>query len=339
MTLSPAILRSSLAGGGAIVLLIACSALLDAGARSSGSRVEQQLIEPVQRVVAPASGADILPDLVDAACPAIVTLGLRSGKHGDAARTGGIIISARGAILAGSRDLRSGDPVDVAFNDGTDRPGQVTAVHEPTGLAIIQVDAVDLKALAFEEDDLPRVGSWGFTLSSPASRGCAVQTGTIMQDFTSDKDGPRGWVATTIAKPAIGLPFIDRDGRVMAFATAIDGKTVSLLPGNIVSRIAGTMARSGKEPTAPFGLIVDAPGPRMAERLQAGRPKGAAVMLVAARSPAARAGLVAGDIILTAGGTPVAAPSEFERVLDAAEGSIELTVQRRGQLSAMILER
>lgn len=336
---SSATVRTALLTTGAVALLIACSALLDAGARSPKSSVEQRIIEPVQRVVSPVSNADLLPDLVDAACPAIVTIDLPPEKRGKPTRAGGIVVSSRGAILASAPGLRRGDTVEVAFNDGSIRPGQVTVVHGLSGMAIIQVEADGLIALGFDDADLPRVGSWGFTLSSPAGRGCAIDTGTIIRDFTSADDGLRGWVEVSGDASAIGRPFIGRDGRVMAFSTVTEDGTVAFLPGNVVARIAGTMARGGNEPAAPFGLIVDQPGPVMARRLRAGRQRGAAVMLVADRSPAARAGIVAGDIILTAAGSPIAAPSEIERALSLATGPVELTIQRRGQMLTLTLKQ
>lgn len=339
MTPPSATVRTALLTVGVVALLIACSALLDAGARSPKSSVEQRIIEPVQRVVSPASGTEALPDLVEAACPAIVSLDLPPGKRGQSVQSGGIVISSRGAILVSAHGLRRGDTVEVAFNDGSVRSGHVAVVHGPSGMAIVQVEADGLIALGFDDGDLPRVGSWGFMLSSSAGRGCAVEPGTITRDFTSADDGLRGWVEVSGDEPVIGRAFIGRDGRIMAFATLAEDGSLTFLPGNVASRIAGTMARTGIEPATPFGLIVDQPGPAMARRLRAGRQRGAAVMLVAERSPAARAGIVAGDIILTAAGSPIAAPSEIERALSMATGPVELTIQRRGRMLTLTLKQ
>jgi serine protease Do len=335
----PALLKTGLAAGAAVALLMTGSVLLDAGARvSSGSKAEPRIIGSVQRVVAPPSEAELLPDLVDAACPAIVSVTDAASPPGDAGRADGIVISGDGAILMGSESLKRGEAVDVAFNDGTIRAGQVTVTDDLSGLAIVQVEATGLVFLAFDDTDLPRPGEWGFVLSSPAGRGCLAEADIITQDFTSGPDASEGWVAISTARRAIGLPFLGRDGRVKAFSSRVSG-TVRFMPGNILSRIAATMVRTGEPPVAAFGMLVEKPGPAMTRRLRAERSRGAVVVLVGLKTPASRAGLLAGDIILTAGGAPVAAPSELERILAGAGESISLGVHRRGRLMTVRLHR
>ncbi|MBW8296301.1 hypothetical protein [Sphingopyxis sp.] len=109
-------------------------------------------------------------------------------------------------------------------------------------------------------------------------------------------------LSVAVDQPAIALPLIDRNGRVITFSTADDGNATRFPPGKSVSRIANIIARTGQKPAAPFGPVVDQPGPNLIRRMRAGMQRGAVALLVAPSPAASCAGIVAGDIVIRTGG-------------------------------------
>lgn len=334
-------LRRGLITAGVTALLVACSVIAGAKIWTPGVTIERHIIEPVQRVVASPSETETLPDLIDAACPAIVAI-----KQGTARPAGkgkavpapraGTVISADGAIVTSGRQLSLDQPVEVAFNDGRTVTGTVAVIDPLSGLAIIKADAKNLTVLRFADTDLPRTGTWGFALFSPAGRGCAMRIGAVEQDFIAGGDALRAWITIGAwdAPVADGTPFIARDGRILAIAGPGDDSATAnanhFIPGIVAARATSEMLRSGAAPAAPSGLIATNVGPIFSARLLAGRQRGAAVVLIDSDSRADVAGLKAGDIVLTANGIPIAGPSELDRTLNSAAGTIKLEVQRRG---------
>jgi S1-C subfamily serine protease len=98
------------------------------------------------------------------------------------------------------------------------------------------------------------------------------------------------------------------------------------------------MLRSGAPPAAPFGIVAEDLGPVLAKRLGADRQRGAVVVMVRPGSPADTAGLRAGDVVLTAGQSPISGASELGRALDPDAPSIDLEIVRRGERQQLTLK-
>jgi serine protease Do len=313
--------------------------------------VERHVVAPIRRATNRASPSEILPDLVDAACPAVVKIGLgvppaSAAKPSVLAsrQLAGIVVSPDGYIVTSGRLLGGRDTLPVQFNDGRELDAKVVASDPLSGLALVKVDGRNFATLQFADDDLPRTGDWGFSLTSPAGSGCAVQTGLIAQDFAAGGEALRSSVSIG---PALtgnfeGAPFIGSDGRVLGLSAFPDDDSAGdpdvLVPGDVAARIVSEMLRSGAPPAAPFGIVTEDLGPVLAKRLGADRQRGAVVVMVKPGSPADTAGLKAGDVVLTAGQSPISGASELGRALDPDAASIDLEIVRRGERQQLILK-
>jgi len=326
-----------------VLVLIAAGIVIGEKLWPGVAKVEQRVVAPIQRVASRTAPSDALPDLVDAACPAVVRIGLgvppaSTAKPGPLAgrELAGIVISPDGYIATSGRMLAGRDTLPVQFNDGRQLDGKLKAIDPLSGLAIVKVEGRNFVALQFADGDLPRTGSWGFSLNSPAGSGCAVQTGLIAQDFAASDASLRESVTVSpaITADVEGLPFIGADGRVLglsAFADDAGAADVSrLVPGDIAARITSEMVRSGAPPAAPFGIVAEDLGPILAKRLGADRQRGAVIVIVKPGSPADIAGLKAGDVVLTVGQSPISGAAELGRALDPDAASIDLEIARRG---------
>jgi len=313
--------------------------------------VERHVVAPIQRVTNRASPSEMLPDLVDAACPAVVRIGLgvppASAAKPDplaSRQLAGIVVSPDGYIVTSGRMLAGRDTLPVQFNDGRELDAKVVANDPLSGLALVKVDGRNFTTLQFADADLPRTGAWGFSLTSPAGSGCAVQTGVIAQDFAAGGEALRSSVSVdpTPGGNAEGAPFVGSDGRVLGLSAFPDDDSAGdlgvLVPGDVAARIVSEMLRSGAPPATPFGIVAEDLGPVLAKRLGADRQRGAVVVMVKPGSPADTAGLKAGDVVLTAGESPISGASELGRALDPDAASIDLEIVRQGERQQLTLK-
>lgn len=344
-------LKSQAITAAVVLALIVAGVVTGARLWRPMATVERHVVAPIQRVTNRASPSEMLPDLVDTACPAVVRIGLGVPPASTAIpnalasrQLGGIVVSPDGYIVTSGRMLGGRDTLPVQFNDGSELDGKVVANDPLSGLALVKVAGRDLATLQFADNDLPRTGAWGFSLASPAGSGCAVQTGVIARDFAAGGESLRSSVAIG---PAIdgnmeGVPFIGGDGRVLGLSAFPDdasaGDLATLVPGDVAARIVSEMLRSGAPPAAPFGIVAEDLGPVLAKRLGADRQRGAVVILVKPGSPADSAGLKAGDVVLTAGQSPISGASELGRALDPDAPSIDLEIVRRGERQQVTLK-
>lgn len=348
----PAMSFRKLAITAAIVLvLIVVGVVTGAQLWRPVATVERHVVAPIQRVTNRASPSDMLPDLVDTACPAVVRIGLgvppaSTVKPDLLASRGlaGIVVSSDGYIVTSGRMLAGRDTLPVQFNDGRALDAKMVASDPLSGLALLKVDGRNFAALQFADTDLPRTGQWGFSLTSPAGSGCAVQTGVIARDFAAGGDTQRSSVSIgpAITENIEGVPFIGSDGRVLGLSAFPDDESAGdlglLVPGDVAARIVSEMLRSGAPPAAPFGILAEDLGPVLAKRLGADRQRGAVVVMVKPGSPADTAGLKAGDVVLTADKSPISGASELGRALDPTATSIDLEIVRRGEHQEVTLK-
>jgi serine protease Do len=337
--------------GAIVVVLIVIGVVIGAQLWRRVVTVERHVVAPIRRVTSRASPSEALPDLVDAACPAVVRIGLgvppaSTAKPSALAsrQLAGIVVSADGYIVTSGRMLSGRESLPVQFNDGRELTAKVVANDPLSGLALVKVEGRNFATVQFADDDLPRTGDWGFTLTSPAGSGCAVQTGLVGQDFAAGGEALRSSVSVspTIAGNVEGAPFIGADGRVLGLSAFPDDDSAGdpgvLVPGDVAARIVSEMLRSGAPPAAPFGIVTEDLGPVLAKRLGADRQRGAVVVMVKPGSPADIAGLKAGDVVLTAGQSPISGASELGRALDPDATSIDLGIIRRGQRQELTLK-
>lgn len=336
-----------LAGAGAAMLaLMFGSAYLGAHFGQRGT-ARLQTTAPTPSPV-PAETGDALADLIDAACPAIVAVQRSSGgttgaTGADAAPAGGaaapssagFLISADGYLVTGLAGLGGQDGLRVRLSDGRTFDGTLAGEDPLSGLALLKIGASGLPVLAFADAHFPRAGAQGIVLTAPNGSGCLAQAGMISGDFLAE---PPGLWAYVEIRPALdpelpGAPFLDRDGHVAGIAGLRARPAASpvsqLLPGGTAARIVSELLRNGRVPANRFGLVADALLPELAARAGVERGRGAVIALVRDGSPAGRAGLKAGDVVLSAAGAPVSGASELSRALDTDEPRITLEVSRR----------
>jgi len=248
------------------------------------------------------------------------------------------IVLGEGRVLTNAHNIR-GSEVTVTFADGRTAEGTV-AGHDIDGdLAVIEVDTGGAAALEWATD-APSIGSPVFGLSNPGGRGLRVTFGFVSGIDRSFR-GPRGMRITgslehtaPLLPGSSGGPVLDASGKLLGINTNRLGEGFYLaIPADEVLRGKVDALGRGESVRPPRLGVAIAPG-HVARRLRraVGLPEADGLLIreVSDDSPASRAGLARGDLIVAAAGQPARSADDLYGALAsaAAAGRVELTVLR-----------
>jgi serine protease Do len=249
------------------------------------------------------------------------------------------VVIATGRILTSAHAVRH-DEVTVTFADGGHAAGHVLAADQDMDLAVIAVDS-DAEPIAWEPNGEPvPAGRVVLALANPGGRGLRVTPGFVSSSSRSFR-GPRGRRITgaiehtaPLPRGSSGGPLVDREGRLIGInSVRVDGGLILAIPADQGVRERVDALGRGEQPHAARLGVAIAP-PRVARRLRraVGLPErdGVLVRAVEEDSPAERAGLERGDLIVGAGGHEIERMDTLYEALDSArtDGSLELRIVR-----------
>jgi serine protease Do len=260
--------------------------------------------------------------------PAVVGLGRGWGR-------GSGVVTAPGTVLTNAHNLR-GEEVTVRFADGRSESGSVAGVDVDGDLAVIAVETADVEPVEFGDPAELGLGSVVFALANPGGRGLRATPGFVSATGRSFR-GPRGRrirgsIEHTAPLPrgSSGGPLVDAEGRLVGLnSVRMDGGLILALPTDESLRERADALARGEAPERPRLGVAIAP-PHVARRLRraVGLPDrdGLLVRWVEDGSPAQRAGIEKGDLIVAAGGEPVARVDDLEPQLSGEK--VTVTVVR-----------
>ena len=267
--------------------------------------------------------------LAEDAGPSVAGIGQRWG-------IGSGIVLGEGRVLTNAHNVR-GSQATVTFADGRTAEGTVTGHDIDGDLAVIEADTGQAAALPWATA-APAIGTPVFALSNPGGRGLRVTFGTV-SGIDRTFRGPRGLRITgslehtaPLLPGSSGGPVLDAQGQLLGINTNRLGEGFYLaIPADEALRGRVDALARGESVRAPQLGIAITPG-HVARRLRraVGLPdtEGLLIRGVAEDSPAARAGLASGDLIVAAAGQPVRTVDDLSGALQAAGETIELNVLR-----------
>ena len=267
--------------------------------------------------------------LAEDAGPSVAGIGQRWGIGS------GIVLGA-GQVLTNAHNVR-GSQATVTFADGRTAEGNV-AGHDIDGdLAVIEADTGQAAALPWATA-APAIGTPVFALANPGGRGLRVTFGTV-SGIDRTFRGPRGLRITgslehtaPLLPGSSGGPVLDVQGQLLGINTNRlgEGFYLAIPADEALRRRIDALARGESVKPPQLGITIT-PG-HVARRLRraVGLPdtEGLLIRDVAEDSPAARAGLASGDLIVAAAGQPVRTVDDLSGTLQTAGDTIELNVLR-----------
>ena len=266
----------------------------------------------------------------ESAGPAVVGLGRGWG------RGSGVVIGA-GRVLTCAHNLR-GDEVDVVFADGRREPGRLAGADPDADVAVIEVDTGDAPAVEWGEATAAALGAPVLALANPGGRGLRVTAGFVSSAARSLR-GPRGRRvrgaiehSAPLPRGSSGGPLLDAEGRLIGLtAVRVEGGLILAVPAGAELRERVDRLARG-ESVQPRRLGVAVAPPRVARRMRraVGLPErdGLLVRAVEEDSPAERAGVERGDLLVAAAGRDLDGMEALYAALEGADGSLPLTVVR-----------
>jgi serine protease Do len=269
--------------------------------------------------------------LAEGAGASVVGIGQRWGAGS------GVVLGA-GQVLTNAHNVR-GDQVTVTFADGHTAEGSVAGRDIDSDLAVISVDTGETPALPWASSTSVEIGNPVFALANPGGRGLRVTFGFV-SGIERTFRGPRGRRITgslehtaPLLPGSSGGPVLDADGQLLGINTHRLGEGFYLaIPADEALRGRADALARGETATSPRLGVAIAPG-HVARRLRraVGLPDtdGLLIREVAEGSPAARAGLATGDLIVAAAGQPTNTPDDlFDALAAARGGTLELKAVR-----------
>ena len=236
-------------------------------------------------------------------------------------RGSGFIVSREGHILTNNHVVDGADKITVTFSDGKVHEAKVLGKDPTFDLAVLKIDGngKDFPVLDLGDSDKSEVGEWVVAIGNPFGLEHTVTVGVISAKNRSIHAGKVNFDGFLQTDAAInpgnsGGPLIDLNGRVVGINTAIVPYAQGIgfaVPVNMAKQVMDDLIRYGSVKRGWLGVYIQSLTRDFAEAYGIEEENGAVVSDVLADSPAEKAGLQRGDVILTVNGEKVKNNQEF----------------------------
>jgi len=255
----------------------------------------------------------------------------------------GFIVAADGTIVTNNHVIDDAETIKVVLDDGAEFEAKVLGRDSKTDLAVIKIEAgKDLPHLAWGESDHLQAGDPILAIGNPFGIGTTVTAGIVSARGRDLRNGPYDdfiQVDAPINHGNSGGPLLDTEGNVVGVNTAIyspNGGNVGVgfaIPSDQASDIVARLIAEGDIEHGYIGVSIQPVTKDVADALGLEEARGALVGKVSEASPAAAAGLEAGDIVTAFGETKITDPRSLSRaVADLKPGTKStVTVLRKGE--------
>jgi serine protease Do len=264
----------------------------------------------------------------------------------------GFLVSRDGYILTNNHVVGDADRVTVTLTDHRSFKAKVIGGDPTTDVAVIKIEGSDLPAVVMGEDTTMRVGDWVMAVGNPLGLDFTVTAGIVSAKGRSNRDLPgllggnysiSDFIQTDAAiNPGnSGGPLLNTRGEVVGINSAIASRTGFYsgygfaIPISLARTVMDDLIKHGRVRAPVLGVSIDEVSPEDAKVAGLERIQGAIVRAFSPSegSPAERAGLEAGDVVVAIDGRPVDKVSTLQRIVrtHAPGETVTLDVMRYGQ--------
>ena len=255
----------------------------------------------------------------------------------------GVIVSPDGYIITNNHVVEKADEIKVTLFDKRVFKGRIVGVDSKTDVAIIRIDAGNLPVLSWGDSDTLQVGEFVLAIGSPYGLSNTVTMGIISAVGRANVGiaDYEDFIQTDAAiNPGnSGGPLVNIKGELIGINTAIFSRTGGYqgigfaVPSNMVRLVMDQLIQKGKVTRGWIGVSIQELTPELAQQFGLKKSKGALVSDVVKDSPAAKAGIVRGDIIIQFNGKEVKDVSSLRNLVaqSKAGSAISLKILRGGK--------
>ena len=264
------------------------------------------------------------------------------GRQREAQSLGsGFIISADGYVLTNNHVVADADEIIVRLSDRSELEAKLIGADPRTDVALLKVEGKGLPILKLGKSDDLKVGEWVLAIGSPFGFDHSATAGIVSAKGRSlPNESYVPFIQTDVAiNPGnSGGPLINMRGEVVGINSQIYSRSGGFqgisfaIPIDEAVRVSDQLKATGRVTRGRIGVQIDQVSKEVAESLGLGQPKGALVRGVEPDSPAAKAGIEPGDIILKFDGKEVEKSVDLPRMVGNTKpgNRSSVTVLRRG---------
>ena len=269
--------------------------------------------------------------------------GNEGGDDGESQPSGvgsGFILSSDGYIMTNAHVVEGASEVMVTLADKREFKAKIVGADKRTDVAVVKIDAKGLPAVKIGDVNRLKVGEWVMAIGSPFGLENTVTAG-IVSAKQRDTGDYLPFIQTDVAiNPGnSGGPLINMRGEVVGINSQIYSRSGGFMgisfaiPMDEAIRVSDQLRATGKVSRGRIGVQIGPVDKEVAESIGLGSATGVLVSAVEPDSPAAKAGLQAGDVIVQFNGTKIDKVSDLPRLVgNTKPGSkASLTIFRRGK--------
>ncbi|MBS0604599.1 MAG: DegQ family serine endoprotease [Verrucomicrobia bacterium] len=256
----------------------------------------------------------------------------------------GFLVSADGYIMTNAHVVKGADKITAVLNDGREIDATLVGSDSHTDIAIVKIEGKDFPFLQMGDSDEIDIGEWVIAIGSPFQLEASVTVGVVsakgrqnlkitdFEDFIQTdaaiNPGNSGGPLINLSSEVIGIntAIVSRSGGYMGIGFAI--------PSNMAKNIMAQIIDKGSVTRGFLGVSLQPVDKDIADAFNLPKPEGALISEVVKDSPADKAGLKQGDIIIEYNKQPVKSLQSFrnEVSLMSPGSTVSLKVNRKGQM-------
>lgn len=256
----------------------------------------------------------------------------------------GFFVTADGYILTNAHVVKGADKISVVLHDGREIDATLIGSDSHTDVAVIKVEGKDFPFIHLGDSDAMDIGEWVVAIGSPFQLEASLTVGVIsakgrqnlritdLEDFIQTD--------AAINPGNSGGPLLNLNSEVIGINTAIVSRTGGYMgigfaiPSNMAKNIMNQIIDKGVVTRGFLGVSLQPVDKDIADAFNLEKPEGALISEVVKDSPADKAGLKQGDIILEYNRTPIKSLGGFRNEISLMHpgSTVNLKINRKGQI-------
>jgi Do/DeqQ family serine protease len=263
-------------------------------------------------------------------------------RETEATGSGIVVDAANGYVLTNGHVVENATKIEVTTKDNRRFTAKLIGRDPDTDIAMLQISGDNLTAVPLGDSDRLQVGDFVLAIGNPFGLGQTVTSGIVSALGRSGLgiEGYEDFIQTdaSINPGNSGGPLVNLNGECVGINTAIlapGGGNIGIgfaVPINMARRVMDQLIRYGEVRRGRIGVAIQDLTPDLAQAMSTSHTTGAVIARVEPGSPAERAGLRTGDLVVAANGVPVRSGTQLRNVigLTGIGTEVDLRIDRRG---------